>query len=1438
MPDPYENPDVTPCLGTYTWVPTTPPNFGGFNFTRGFSSLIIDRGSFRNYWYKNLLEKNILVRTFSDNTSSGSPYNPIKNSTRSLALGFPVKIGNGDNVAISEVKSESLIEFDFLTDSQKRLSCIQINYDLSVFANDENYNFDLNPPVPAVLVYGKTSSGAEELITTDVFKGLNLTRTRSTLNESNLVSANNSGSPDSGPYFVNFKIKIKEEILDRSKFPQYKSVIFKINPAIVSLPSSLVFVIKNIMFFTADRVNFRFAAESDQLPCKALGYSMAIDGTFFPALALGASLASAAGGVLSGVSVGTMGLFIWPSILPDNCNIDVKLFNPDFISNSPGFAHSLNLHLYIFTMPVFGPLGDFLLPGVLQPHFGVILGPKSFTQQWIFYGNSNNNNLQLAVMNSALFKKNSGLVTLLQGEQAVGEVKQIRPLVSGFSSIVKNQPYYEQLGVSTTGGFKNDYVDEFGIQSQSETYNGSVPRLTPFTALEPVANFPRTSKQQFAYSTFLFETEPDLFNLFTESAPCLLFKCSSSSGFSDSIFIEPGFLYASLNCFSTDASGMFDTKLVYRFFLVSKDATPTPTDPLTKTIKIQESGTNDSSIIIEPVDRSWDFSNTLVTGNIVGDLNTVETAEIINQSLRTFSPFDGKPYDLYCGVYAMSSLNDSFSGYDLTKYSTLDLPTVTFSINNDFIIQLPIYYRKSYANGGTLQAQRDFGLKGRYTSDKLSYTIITEKYNGSPFSGGTYSGSIDSFDGVSGLLTFVESSTAPSDKTKFSIQAGENITETDYVLLVESTSNARINSGEWVLSFSADVSAGGSNIEAKFEIDLVDRRSSNLILKVLSSEFQPIFASVGDSPASKTCTANITVPFFLPQSEGLLVVRILFRNKTASLATVSVDKITLEENTLEQFSFIPQQIRNYLIGFYEDLPIQPDSFVSGCQSFILKLDMGSGTIIYDPQKGLSITGVIYSPTWAVDLPENMEIQYNATQINKSRTGSIVNGVEPYKIFFRTGQSNDVKVIDTKRHQNGLIVTMANTKTNTSDNAIQQIVSESFFRLTTYTDKVTTPLSNLNLVELDLKNPILSKSDNNNIQLALSGQNLNNANITTLLFNNEAPGYYSTQPSDGGTFMPINDPGSVVSKSANCAITTFDFKDDKSNNIGVTAGGNLIYSLNQSSSTSQATNFTLVEGDPANNSTNEELGNFDNLYISSGVDNQYVFCGPAQVTFPGILLTSQNCVVFYVFAKTNSLSSQAKSNRDFFNIKPGTAIYGRFLSGARISTVFLVFDFEGYCEQNGGVNFGTNEFPIINQITVCKNDIYSYGESFNLVFDCAGKIFVARSVFTQNNAFTSGLGIVYGNLETSSDAAGSKFLNCLNNMVSNSSLYKFRYKDRSGIPKAFYNKDLDFSQKIGFVDFDGVYMGVQFYIGSDIYEIVIDKSYVLEGEYRKIGEINE
>jgi hypothetical protein len=131
--------------------------------------------------------------------------------------------------------------------------------------------------------------------------------------------------------------------------------------------------------------------------------------------------------------------------------------------------------------------------------------------------------------------------------------------------------------------------------------------------------------------------------------------------------------------------------------------------------------------------------------------------------------------------------------------------------------------------------------------------------------------------------------------------------------------------------------------------------------------------------------------------------------------------------------------------------------------------------VFDPAQGLYINGALYSPTWKADLPEKLELDYRGV-INSSLIPRAT-GVQPYQIFFRTGTSSPVRVIDTKKHKStNLIVTLTNEKTNFSDNAVAQIVSESYARFLRQQSNLKTVYANDNVVELELQNPIMASSD--------------------------------------------------------------------------------------------------------------------------------------------------------------------------------------------------------------------------------------------------------------------------------------------------------------------------------------------------------------------------
>jgi hypothetical protein len=1447
MPDNYKNPTSIPTSGSYTWVPTPPTTIGGLNFASGFLNLIIDRGSFRNYYVRRKNNETFIKINPYKNSTQGYIYNPIINATRPLSLGFPVILGNGKNLAITNIISNEILEFEFLQLEDRPLSCIQITYDLSVWEGDSNYNFTLNPEPPAVLLYGVTSSGAEELIQTEIFKGLFLTRTRKNFTETNLVSASEAISSDSQTVFRNLKIKIKNEILDRSKFPKYKKIIFKINPSSIKVPTSLVFVVKKIMFFTADRVNFRFQENQKQLPCAALGYSLDINGKFFPSLSLEAIVTTAGNIVSGGLNATAFGLYVWPGVFFVTPTINVKLFNPDFTTGSPGFAHSLDLRIYIYIQPVFGPVesSQTLQSGIL--FYGTIIGPQVFTQQLIFFGYSISKNTNLATINSAIFKKNSGLVNLEQSEKIIA-TKSIFSYQAGFENNLKNQFYYEQQGISTSNQFRNIYVDEFGISNPSDTYEGTLPRTELLNASEATSAPPSNLQtKKFSYNTYLFKNEPNLFELFTKSSPCLTFKLNPTDAFSQ-LSLDSGFLYSAINCFVSEPTEILDTRLAYRIFAspkVNNVSIPDPNSPGTQTFKIINSGKADSSIESEKFDKNWDFSNVLVTGVVSANLQQLETSEIINNTKKgTFNPLpNNAAFDLYCSIYAFSNLSDAFANYDLTNFSSLNLPVITFSIKNDFILQLPLYYRKSKSNGGDLQAQRFPGLKGQYSPETDVFTILTTTYSGISVSSNPYTKTIENVTGVSEL--FVIAPNTEQTNTSYTISINDFVSKnnyvsrTDYVVLFDSTSNSRINFGDWLLSINA---SSDKDVSVKFEVDLVDKQTSKLILKIISSKYQKL--------SSDPSKATITVPFFLPQTEGLVILKLYFKSSTA--ATVNIEKIILEKNTLEYFSFTPGQVGGSLIGFYEDLPVQPTSYVAGGSQFILKLD-STPTQIFSFNDGLSINGALYSPTWAVNLPENMEVRLDSQEINGSRTGTVIQGAEPYRIFFRTGLSNEIKSVDTKRHDNGLIITVANTQTNISKNAVLQIVSESYYRNTSISNIVKTPLANLNLEELDLSRPTLTRTDNQFVPIGIFGQKIMNEKLNSIFLSMQAPGFYAAQSSEGGTLLPVSNQSAIAVKIQECFFTVAEFRGNKVFALGVTANGSLIMSFSQSDPTANASNFVLLEGDPDNSLTNEDLKPFTPLYIPKGADNSYFFNGPANVSYPGFLFTNENPIIFYVFKKTNNLSSNAKSNREKNKIVYNYAIYARVVDATRPSNAFLVFDFKKYCEINlafsNGIsssnstsfNFNDSEFPIINQITVCKNDVYLYGKNFNLAFDAGGKIFILRGSYTQNNCFISGLAIAYGNLNVVTSSSQSKFVNALNILISKSAVCKIKYKAGQGVNSSTfksYEKNLEDSQKLGFVDYDGINVGVQFYIANEIYEILFDKSYVLEGQFRKIGEVYE
>jgi len=1501
MPNNYENPDPKIGRGSYTWVPAPPQSIGGINPLSGFDSLEIDRGSFRNCFYNSSSQSNINFQ-LSKNTVKGKAYYPIRNASRPLQLGYTNvdTSGVGNIFCVGADQEAQLIAYTNILYSSRPMSTIECEYDLSFdifgpIANqiiiDQKSIYDFTQPggkeaYAAFLEMraGKNFKSNEAIFLNFVNSlknsslvnfsgilnnsadtnynpilidslpvGLNITRIRSSFVGDTPFSASLNFPAEQNVNYVTSSIKlISTNALsnnthnDRGQYKAYKNIAFVVSDKVskyISKPADLVLCLKKVKFFTADRVNFRFSNDQ-QLPAQALGYSMTINTKFYPIASFVPFLSGGTGTIVAGLEANFGGVFYAPAPYIENgCNIHVKVFNPDYTTGSPGFAHSLSLYFIIISFPFFGPLGSFFLPGVIQPYFAVVIGPHPFFTQMVFYGTSSTSDetKKLVVLSQGTNQPTNGNISVSKdGTDIIAQNIKIL----NFSEIYNSgTDFVNSVGSKTnplevpdsnsksTAQYTNIYTNIYGQQTRSNVYAGSPQRSTVYLNGYNNLPFGNFTKKSFIYQSYVaLNPKSKLQDLFFTD-PALIFKLSNSnSGYiTQGLTLSPGFFAATINVNEIDPSGYFDTKLVYRVYLVKKgaDINPNTPDNLKLHIKIDTTDPQNYSLSLTSFDSSWGYDNVLVSGNIIQYPTSVSAEAIINvdskYSTKTFTSKVNIPdYDFYCAVYSVSTPNENSKYISSSKLSSLSFPLVSYNIKADFIITLPLFYKLSYGNGGNLQAQKDPSYFGNYIADNHIYTLTSNTYGGKTFDNTqSYNVALKqipfsaqskqvSATTLSDLLILDYSNIGISSGIFTNISAGtinDPTTKTiDFIINTYSgIANAKIAkniSSDWILN----VAFGDSkypDLLFKYELDLLDSEL-NWSQNVITSNS---FAGVGTNIDIKVPGTNID--WYLTQSVSNLILRLQITNRGPE-TTVAINGLTLKNNLINYFQYntsivVPGRAS---VGFYEDLPLQPLSYIDGQNQFYFVLDYTSlqnGVFLFDPLQGFYITGAIYSPTWALDttFTKGMEVSTKGN-INQALNYGFVGatGVSPYQIFFRTGIGNDVTSLDTKKHgQSQLILTVTNQKSTTSSNSVLQIVSESYNRVLLFSESLLQVLSNGDIADLLIQNPILSTSD----KIYLQGQ----SGTDTLMLELENPASFAKQPTQTGTIAGIDNTSSRRPKLFGCIYSDLDNKENTTFSVGVTGSGCLIYSDDQNWSPINRPQFYVIEG---NYNAQDIKSNASYVNISSG--QAY---GIVSKRFPTLCATqSGDVLVFYVYE-----SALNKNN----NIISKTAIYMKYVNGNNFSSPILVFDFKNFLVTNGGFN-SNNSFPSIENLSACKDDIYSEGVLYFLAFDCLQKIFVLKITYDKHNVRVVDVLWAYGSSLKSSSIVEQNFIDALTLAVSSA-----RVKQLSSIP---YTKNLPNTQRVGFVDFDGFYMGIQFSDNLDIYEVLFEKSYLLNAVLRKIG----
>jgi len=941
MPDSHINPPFSPPKAGKKWFPAT--NANGDDIGTGYSIARCVRGQFYNVQAtKSILETDkILIRKtgiiLTDTDSELWPffntYRPLTNPT--LYIGLPPmksfvltnELDEDFSIRTSLSYSMKMPNFTF------KLGCLTIEYSLSFDPYDDSiFSFITNEEhVAKIVAYRKGDATALNDFPFDEYKLISL------LLEGKQFSPDNGTVPltlsltgihkevsKNGVSSTSYPQVVKKNLLTGTSLtglarPSVDNLKFALTDESLNC-SSLRFRVRKIWIFRAfNETNLN----PRNLPCSILGYAVTLrkviepeKNTYFVTFPKG-----------------------------DNYRptVNLKLFDPEYRTNSPGFAHGVNLRFYFASVPITGAFDIFGGLGLETP-----FSAYQFT---------------------------------LLGIQA-GK-RQARYVFFEDAKLKKDNPasQYWKLNKVATLSKKESF-------SLKQTINQE-PGLIDFD--QEIATFvaedetnPVSLKNGINFSKGLFRAsfETQTINNFNNNNYHVYFR----------MWFAPKDSYAKNNllayrseteiCFESTATS---TKLVKKSPKKYDEVLIAPPSPTNLTQYEIARYISDKQIIAMP-EASFDqavlvvgvyvrASGSRVSGTVVNfafdtEKNGFETPiyQVISKELHAIrnpseTSFTSNSYLKIADSLKVSSSMTGKRPIPITYENATD-----FEKNYDYIP----YSNKfiSYAGAENSYAFEDVALLKKpdafenYDTGKLNIPINEE------------------------LFRTLSKTTSPS-KTII----------TDFVTDVVSLQNGRINTGSWEIEVKrnriSDISIDFNLIIEGLLVDVEGKVVSRLFK---SSELK----AVGLSFQTYSYRANISFPFLIDGAETQFVLRLTYLPYCDLNYTYSelkeyydkilkikfgfrIDSIEIKQNTIEQERIIynspstPSAVGSP--AYYEDLPLAPTKILGAdadadSQFYFIAAPESLGTKTVTFQEPYVLSGTLYSPTWYVNLPSDMEIRLN------------------------------------------------------------------------------------------------------------------------------------------------------------------------------------------------------------------------------------------------------------------------------------------------------------------------------------------------------------------------------------------------------------------------------------------------------------------------------